>query len=127
VDGNSEYVTLDLTCNDCYTDGSISFSLSDGDLFDPKLKTEFTSGFEAYFDFELSMTKGATYAVTLFGSHEPIGLSTDFFSIGAVCYLDLVFCLSEELDVQAGFYVNITKDAFFEASILSGDISSSDL
>jgi len=74
-------------------------------------------------DIEVAMSAGATYAVNLFASNSPIGLGFPGLSVGVVFYVDLVFSLTDQIDLEGGFYVKLADDAYLEASVFGGDIT----
>jgi len=118
----AEGVSLSVTCVDCYTKGTITASLTDDDIVDPSVKLSF-AGVEAYVDLGVYVSAGATYAVNLFTTNSPIGLGFPGLSVGVVFYVDLVFSLTEEIDLEGGFYVKLADDAYLEASVFGGDIT----
>ncbi|KAK3938511.1 hypothetical protein QBC46DRAFT_390074 [Diplogelasinospora grovesii] len=122
--GITDTVSLAVTCLDCWTKGSIKASLTDEDIIDPTVRLDFT-GVEAYADLEVDISTGATYAVNLFTSDSPLSLGFPGLSVGVVFYVDLVFSLTEEIDLEGGFYVKLADDAFLEASVFGGDIVNS--
>ncbi|KAH8910316.1 hypothetical protein BR93DRAFT_957275 [Coniochaeta sp. PMI_546] len=120
--GVTESVSLAVTCIDCYTRGTVIAKLTDEDIINPTVRLEF-SGVEAYVDMEVAMSAGASYAVNLFASTSPIGLGFPGLSVGVVFYVDLVFSLTEQIDLQGGFYVKLADSAYLEASVFGGDIT----
>lgn len=124
-DGDSaEKVSLSITCVECYTKGTVTATLTDSDIVDPAVRLDF-SGVEAYVDIELAMSAGATYAVNLFATQTPIGLGFPGLSVGVVFYVDLIFSLTEEIDLEGGFYVKLADGSYLEASVFGGDITKS--
>jgi hypothetical protein len=122
--GITDTVALSVTCLECYTKGSVSASLTDADLIDPAVRLDFT-GVEAYVNLGVSVSAGATYAVNLFTSESAIGLGFPGLSVGVVFYLDLVFSLTDEIDLEGGFYVKLAEGAYLEASLFGGAITDS--
>ncbi|KAB5570850.1 hypothetical protein GE09DRAFT_1104993 [Coniochaeta sp. 2T2.1] len=120
--GVTESVSLAVTCVDCYTRGTVTAKLTDEDIINPTVRLEFT-GVEAYVDMEIAMSAGASYAVNLFTSNSPIGLGFPGLGVGVVFYVDLVFRLTEQIDLEGGFYVKLADSAYLEASIFGGDIT----
>ncbi len=118
----AEGVSLAVTCVDCYTKGSVTATLTDDDIIDPSVRLSFT-GVEAYVDLGISVSAGATYAINLVTSDTPIGLGFPGLSVGVVFYVDLVFSLSDEIDLEGGFYVKLADDAYLEASVFGGEIT----
>ncbi len=122
--GETDTVSLSVTCLDCYTKGSITASITDELIIDPVVRLDF-AGVEAYVSLAVDVSAGATYAVNLFTSDSPIGLGFPGLSVGVVFYVDLVFSLTEEIELEGGFYVKLADDAFLEASVFGGAITDS--
>lgn len=120
--GDTESISLAVICIDCYTRGTVTAKLTDENIFDPTVRLEFT-GVEAYVDMEVAMSAGASYAINLFASHSPIGLGFPGLSVGVVFYVDLVFSLTEQIDLEGGFYVKLADSAYLEASVFGGEIT----
>ncbi|KAK3313870.1 hypothetical protein B0H66DRAFT_365656 [Apodospora peruviana] len=121
--GITDTVSLAVTCIDCWTKGTVTAKLHE-DIVDPSVRLDF-SGVEAYVDIGVDITAGAAYAVNLFTSNSPLGLGFPGLSVGLVFYVDLVFSLSSEIDLEGGFYVKVADGAFLEASVFGGDITKS--
>lgn len=119
-EGVAKGVSLAVTCLDCYTRGIVTAALAE-DILKPTVKLSF-SGVEAYVDMGVAVTAGATYAINLFASQSPIGLGFPGLSVGVVFYVDLVFSLSSEIDLEGGFYVKVADGAFLEASVFGGEV-----
>ena len=115
-------MSLDVACVECWTKGTVTAKLTDENIFEPVVRLEFDS-VEAYVDLDISMSAGATYAVNLFTSETPAGLGFPGLSIGLVFYVDLVFSLTDVIDLEAGFTARLADDAYVEASIFGGDIT----
>ena len=77
---------------------------------------------EAYVDLGIKSSAAATYAIDLFSSSTPVGLSLPGLDIGLVFHLDLVFSLAAEVDLTGGFYVKVAPGSFLETDVSSGDI-----
>jgi len=120
----TDSVALAVTCVDCYTKGRVTAKLTDEAIIDPTVRLEFT-GVEAYVDLRVAMSVGATYSLNLFTSESPIGLGFPGLSVGVVFYVDLVFSLTDAIDLEGGFYVKVADNAFLEASVFGGDITKS--
>lgn len=99
-------------------------TLTDDDIINPTVRLDFT-GVEAYVDMEVAMSAGASYSINLFTSNSPIGLGFPGLSVGVVFYLDLVFSLTDQLDLEGGFYVQLPDNAYLEASVFGGEITDS--
>ena len=120
--GVTDTVSLAVTCIDCYTRGTVTAKLTDEDIINPTVRLEF-DGVEAYVDMEVAVSAGASYAVNLFASNSPIGLGFPGLSVGVVFYVDLVFSLTEQIDLEGGFYVKLADSAYLEASGFGGEIT----
>lgn len=116
-------VSLQVTCIECYTKGMVTANLWE-DLIDPKLRLEFTD-VEAYAFLGVETTAGQTFSLNLFTSNSPIGLAFPGLSVGVVFFVDLVFSLTEAIDLTGGFHVKLANDAYLEADIFGGDIADS--
>lgn len=114
-------MALEIVCLDCWTQGTVTASLTTEDIIDPVLRLDF-SGVGAYVDLGVSAGAGATYAINLFGTDTPCGLDLAGLSLGLNFYLDLVFSLSAAIDFTGGFYVNVADGAYLEADLFEGKI-----
>ncbi|KAM7207357.1 hypothetical protein V8F20_002237 [Naviculisporaceae sp. PSN 640] len=121
--GVTDSVSLSVVCVDCWTKGIVSAKLTE-DIVDPTVRLDF-HGVEAYVDIDVDITAGAAYAVNLFTSQSPLGLGFPGLSLGLVFYVDLVFALTAEIDLEGGFYVQVEEGSFLETSILGGDVTDS--
>jgi hypothetical protein len=99
----------------------VTAKLTDKNIIDPHVRLSFT-GVEAYVDMEVAMVKGSTFAVNLFMTDSPIGLGFPGLSVGVVFYVDLVFSMTEHLDLEGGFWVKLDDSAYLEASVFHGAI-----
>jgi hypothetical protein len=104
----------------------VSAKLVDHDLFKPSLRLGF-AGVEAYASLGVAASAGQTFSLNLFASNTPIGIGITGLDVGVVFYVDLVFSLSEALDLSAGFQVTVPDDAYLEADLFGGDINDSSL
>lgn len=121
--GVTDSVSLSVVCVDCWTKGTVSAKLTE-DIVDPTVRLDF-HGVEAYVDIDVDITAGAAYALNLFTSQSPLGLGFPGLSLGLVFYVDLVFALTAEIDLEGGFYVQVEEGSFLETSILGGDVTDS--
>lgn len=119
-DDASEKTSLSITCIDCYTKGAVTAVLWE-DLFHPTVKLEFHE-VEAYAFLGVETSGSGTFSINLFSSQSPIGLAFPGLSVGVVFFVDLVFGLTDEIDLTGGFYVKLADDAYLEADIFGGDI-----
>ncbi|ORY70069.1 uncharacterized protein BCR38DRAFT_405721 [Pseudomassariella vexata] len=122
-DNGALSTALTITCVDCYTKGTVTAELWE-DLIHPSVKLEFNQ-IEAYVFLGLETNAAQTFSVNLFMSNSPIGLGFPGLSVGVVFFVDLVFSLTEEIDLTGGFYVKLADGAFLEADIFGGDITNS--
>ncbi|KAI1326057.1 hypothetical protein F5Y16DRAFT_376286 [Xylariaceae sp. FL0255] len=112
---------LSVTCLECRTSGTVTAKLDDSDFFKPSLRLEFI-GVEAYAFLGVEVSGTETFSVTLFASDSPLGLGVPGLDVGVVFFVDLVFSLSEAIDLTAGFDVTVPDGSYLEASIFGGDI-----
>lgn len=126
IDGVTNTVSLALTCLECYLAGTVTASVVDSD--DLALRLDFAD-VEGYFDLGLTVSDTATYTYTIYSTESPVGVSFTSgvvdVSIGLVLYVDLVFSLSAEVDLEGGFTVQIADGSYLETDILAGTISNS--
>ncbi|KAI1861000.1 hypothetical protein JX265_009619, partial [Neoarthrinium moseri] len=114
---------LSVVCLHCYTKGTVTARLWE-DLFHPTVRLEFDQ-VEAYAFLGVETSASGTFSINLFASQSPIGLAFPGLSVGVVFFVDLVFSLSEQIDLTGGFYVRLADDAYLEADIFGGDITDS--
>ncbi|KAF2969135.1 hypothetical protein GQX73_g4441 [Xylaria multiplex] len=122
--GNSEHASLSVTCVECYTRGTVTAKVTDKHFLDPKLRLGF-SGVQAYAALDVKASAEQTFSLNLFASNSPIGIGITGLDVGVVFFVDLVFSLSEAIDLTAGFQVTVPDDAYIEADIFKGDIDDS--
>lgn len=115
---------LTIGCKECHTKGTIVTRLfeNENDTIDSTISLGFI-GVKATFDIEVKADASASYSVNLFTSNTPIGLGWHGFSVGIVFYLDLVIALTAEVDLQAGFTLQLPEDALLEAKLFGGDLT----
>lgn len=85
------------------------------------MRLEF-SDVEAYAFLGVEVNAAQTFSLTLFSSDSPIGIGITGLDVGVVFFVDLVFHLTEEIDLTAGFQVQVPNDAYLEADIFGGDV-----
>lgn len=115
-----------MTCLECYTRGTVTAKVTDKHFLHPLLRLGF-SGVEAYAFLGVDASAGQTFSLNLFASDSPIGIGITGLDVGVVFFVDLVFSLSEAIDLTAGFQVSVPDDAYLEADIFKGDIDDSAL
>ncbi|KAJ3563889.1 hypothetical protein NPX13_g8043 [Xylaria arbuscula] len=118
------HTQLSVTCLTCYTHGTVTAKVTDKHFLDPKLRLDF-SGVEAYVNLEVRASAGQTFSLNLFASDSPFGIGISGLDVGVVFFVDLVFSISEAVDLTAGFQVSVPDGAFLEADIFGGDIDDS--
>jgi hypothetical protein len=121
---DAESVSLELTCVECWTSGTVTAKLTTEDIIKPVVRLEFNE-VEAYIDLDLKASASATYAVTLFSTESPVGLGLPDLDVGLVFSLDLVFSVSAFVDLQGGFYVKLANDAYLDTDLFGGAIADS--
>ncbi|KAF4611385.1 hypothetical protein G7Y89_g15628 [Cudoniella acicularis] len=132
--------SFEVKCIDCYTKGTALITTSsvttDNSLLDDiehpidsivnafgvDVKIELEN-FEGYFDMEIIASEKTSYSIQLLAIPTPAGvaLSGDL-SLGLVVYIDLVFTLDAEIDMEAGFTVSFPDGAYIIVDPLTGDI-----
>ncbi|KAI0879515.1 hypothetical protein GGS24DRAFT_653 [Hypoxylon argillaceum] len=122
--GSSETAELSVTCLTCFTNGTVTAAVTDKSFLNPVLRLSF-SGVEAYASLGVAVSASQTFSINLFSSDTPIGIGITGLDVGVVFFVDLVFSLSEAIDLSAGFSVSVPDDAFLEADIFKGDIDDS--
>ncbi|KAI0105531.1 hypothetical protein GGR51DRAFT_192594 [Nemania sp. FL0031] len=115
---------LSVTCLECYTHGTVTAKVTDEHFLNPVLRLSF-SGVEAYASLGVAASAEQTFSINLFASNSPIGIGITGLDVGVVFFVDLVFSLSEAIDLTGGFSVSVPDDAYLEASIFKGDIDDS--
>ena len=120
----ADSVGLSVMCVECWTKGVVTAELTTEDIFKPVVRLAF-AGVEAYLDIAVAAHAGATYAITLFATESPLGLSLPDLDIGLVFSLDLVFSVSATVELEGGFYVKLADDAYLDTDLFSGDIADS--
>ena len=142
--GLSDSASLELECVDCRTWGSalitttgvnkdesaigniISFFENPVDsivnAFDLEVKIDFVD-VGGHFEFELIASDTVSYTYTIFNSETPVGvaISSDV-KIGLVLSIELVFSLTAQIDLEAGFEFAFPEGAFVTVDPLEGKI-----
>lgn len=142
--GITNTVLLELECVDCRTWGSalvttngvdkhedfihdiISFFKDPVDTvvnaFDIEVKIEFLD-VGGHFEFDLVASDTVTYTYSIFTSETPAGIAiSSDVSIGLVLFVDLVFSLTAEIDLEAGFEFAFPEGAYITVDPLEGKI-----
>ncbi|KAI0527880.1 hypothetical protein F5B22DRAFT_8836 [Xylaria bambusicola] len=120
----SAHAELSVTCLTCYTHGTVTAKVTDKHFLKPQLKLSF-SGVQAYANLDVRASAGQTFSLNLFASDSPLGIGISGLDVGVVFFVDLVFSISEAIDLTAGFQVSVPDDAYLEADIFGGDIDDS--
>ncbi|KAI0914368.1 hypothetical protein F4823DRAFT_351484 [Ustulina deusta] len=120
----AEHAELSVTCLSCYTRGTVTAEVTDKHFLQPRLRLGF-SGVEAYASLGVRASAAQTFSLNLFASDSPVGIGISGLDVGVVFFVDLVFSLSEAIDLTAGFQVSVPDDAYLEADIFKGDIDDS--
>jgi hypothetical protein len=142
--GLLDSASLELECVDCRTWGSalitttgvnkdesaigniISFFENPVDsivnAFDLEVKIDFVD-VGGHFEFELIASDTVSYTYTIFNSETPVGvaISSDV-KIGLVLSIELVFSLTAQIDLEAGFEFAFPEGAFVTVDPLEGKI-----
>ncbi|KAI1353169.1 hypothetical protein F5Y01DRAFT_323609 [Xylaria sp. FL0043] len=121
---SAAHAELSVTCLTCYTHGTVTAEVTDKHFLSPKLRLGF-SGVQAYASLGLRASAGQTFSLNLFASNSPVGIGISGLDVGVVFFVDLVFSVSEAIDLAAGFQVSVPDDAYLEADIFEGDIDDS--
>jgi hypothetical protein len=108
---------------ECYTKGLVTAKIWE-DLIHPTVRLEFTD-VEAYAFLGVETSTSQTFSINLFTSNSPIGIGFPGLSVGVVFFVELVFSLTEEIDLTGGFSVKLANDAYLEADIFGGDVTDS--
>ncbi|KAI1128050.1 hypothetical protein F5Y10DRAFT_181847 [Nemania abortiva] len=124
TDPGAVHAELSVTCVQCYTHGTVTAKVTDEHIFNPVLRLSFT-GVQAYVSLEVAASAEQTFSLNLFSSNSPIGIGIAGLDVGVVFFVDLVFSLSEAIDLTGGFSVSVPDDAYLEADIFKGDIDDS--
>lgn len=136
--------SLTITCLECTTSGTATITTTgvskDTDVIDDiksffenpldliaeafglniKISFENVAG---HFSFGIEATENITYSLPIFSSSTPLGAAvSEDVSFGMVLFVDLVFSLSESVDMQAGFEFAFPEGAFVVVDPLLGDI-----
>ncbi|KAI1169974.1 hypothetical protein F4777DRAFT_570988 [Nemania sp. FL0916] len=118
----SEHAKISVTCLECYTHGTVTAKLTG--FLDPSLRVGF-SGVSAHAFLGVEVDATQTFSINLFASNSPIGIGITGLDVGVVFFVDLVFSLSEAIDLTAGFEVAVPDDAFLEVDLFEGDVDDS--
>jgi hypothetical protein len=139
-----ETARLEIECLDCRTWGSAVVTTSGvskdesilGDIisffedpidtimsaFDLDVKISFEN-VGGHFEFDISASDTVSYSFPIYESDCLTGLAvSEDVSVGLVLYIDLVFSLTAEIDVEAGFEFAFPDGAYITVDPLGGDI-----
>ncbi|KAE9370800.1 hypothetical protein N431DRAFT_379518 [Stipitochalara longipes BDJ] len=142
--GFANTVELELECVDCRTWGSALVTTTGvdkdesiiGDIisffenpidsivnaFDMEVKIEFID-VGGHFEFDLVASDTISYSYTIWNSDTLAGLAiSSDVSIGLVVFIDLVFSLTAEIDLEAGFEFAFPEGAYITVDPLEGKI-----
>lgn len=99
-------------------------SLNDDGLVDPTFRIDL-KGMSAYIELDVKANESLTLSIPLIPS--PLNLVRSViqgFEAGLGFEINLVFSLSGAVDIHGGFAVAFPDDAFFEAGLFDGVVSS---
>jgi hypothetical protein len=142
--GFADTVSLELECVDCRTWGSALITTTGvtkdesviGDIisffenpidcivnaFDLEVKIEFLD-VGGHFEFDLVASDTVSYSYSIFQSESLAGIAVSSdVSIGLVLFIDLVFSLTAEIDLEAGFEFAFPEGAYITVDPLEGKI-----
>ncbi|RFU24378.1 hypothetical protein B7463_g11961, partial [Scytalidium lignicola] len=92
------------------------------DAFDLDVKISFDDC-GGYFEFDILAIDTMTYSIPIFSSGITSGIAcSEEVTLGLGVFVDLVFSLSAEIDLSAGFEVAFPEGAYITVDPLSGDI-----
>jgi hypothetical protein len=144
VGGFTETARLELECVDCRTWGSALITTAGvsknesiiGDIisffenpidaiinaFDLEVKVEFVD-VGGHFEFDLSASDTVSYSYSIYESETLAGMAvSEDVSVGLVLFIDLVFSLTAEIDLEAGFEFSFPEGAYVTVDPLEGKI-----
>ncbi|KAI1267259.1 hypothetical protein F5Y18DRAFT_425101 [Xylariaceae sp. FL1019] len=121
-DRSAQIFSLDRTWhNEVLFGGIATAKLTDHDVFNSALRLELSDvDAHAFLGVEVNATQ--TISLTLFSSDSPIGIGIAGLDDGVVFSKDLVSRLSEEIDLMAGFEVQVPDGSYLEADIFGDDV-----
>jgi len=140
----AETIHLEVECVDCRTWGTALITTSGvtkdeniiGDIvsffqnpidtivsaFDLDVKISFEN-VGGHFEFDISASDTVSYSFPIFSSDTIAGLAvSEDVSVGLVLFIDLVFSLTAEIDVEAGFEFSFPDGAYVTVDPLGGNI-----
>lgn len=137
-------VHLEVECVDCRTWGSalittagaskdesiigdiISFFKSPVDAIVSAFDLDVKVSFEdcgGHFEFDIYASDTVSYSFPMFESETIVGIDvSEDVSFGLLLAIDLVFSLTAEIDVEAGFEFSFPDGAYLTIDALTGDI-----
>ena len=144
-DGNvGDTATLEVECVDCRTWGTalvtttgctkddsiigdiISFFQNPVDTIISAFDMDVMISFEnvgGHFDFDISASDTVSYSFPIFSSNTAVGVAvSEEVTFGFVLFIDLVFSLTAEIDLEAGFEFSFPDGAYITVDPLGGDI-----
>lgn len=76
-----------------------------------------------HFDFDISASDTVSYSLPIFSSSTAVGVAvSEEVTFGFVLFIDLVFSLTAEIDLEAGFEFSFPDGAYITVDPLGGDI-----
>jgi hypothetical protein len=90
--------------------------------FDMDIKIEFEDC-GGHFEFDIVAADTVSYSFPIYESSTPVGIAcSEEVSVGLVLAIDLVFSLTAEIDLEAGFEFSFPEGAYITVDPLGGDI-----
>lgn len=76
-----------------------------------------------HFEFDIFAADTVSYSYPIFESESPVGIAcSEDVSLGLVLFIDLVFSLTAEIDLEAGFDFSFPDGAYITVDPLNGEI-----
>ncbi|KAI2783617.1 hypothetical protein F4815DRAFT_306178 [Daldinia loculata] len=120
-------ISLDLSCSECSTSGTIRASaefpddlgdfLHDIKDFNPLNDASLTIGFEgvgATIGIRLAVDGDGQFTIPLFKSETPLGISGPGFEVGVTFNADLIVSVTAEISTETGFEVTIPDGSSYK-------------
>ena len=90
--------------------------------FDLDVKIEFEDC-GGHFEFDILAADTVSYSFPIYESVTPVGIAcSEEVTIGLILAIDLVFSLTAEIDLEAGFEFSFPEGAYITVDPLGGDI-----
>lgn len=87
---------------------------------DIKIEFEDVGG---HFEFDIVASDTVSYSLPIYMSSTPVGVAcSEEVTVGLVLAIDLVFSLTAEIDLEAGFEFSFPEGAFITVDPLGGHI-----